>query len=171
MILNYRMNAGYIPLNHWVHGEEGGGRNLGEACHIYDLFTFLIGSRVSSVTALTIQPTTGFYSNRDNFVASMIFADGSLATLTYTALGAKEYPKEQLEIFVDGKVLVLDDYRRLSIFGAKAKGLEIKMGDKGQKAELEAFMQAIQKGGDWPNPLWQQVQAMEIAFSVESNLR
>ena len=170
MILNYRMNAGYIPLNHWVHSEEGGGRNLGEACHIYDLFTFLTGSRVSSVTALTIKPTTGFYSHRDNFVASMIFADGSLATLTYNALGAREYPKEQLEIFVDGKVLVLNDYRRLSIFGAKARGMEIKLGDKGHKAELEAFARAIQEGGDWPIPLMQQVQAMEISLKVEALL-
>jgi len=170
MVLTYRMNAGYIPLDHWVHGAEGGGRNLGEACHIYDLFTFLVGSQVAAVTALTIQPATGFYSKRDNFVASMTFADGSLATLTYTALGAKAYPKEQLEIFVDGKVLVLDDYRRLSVFGAKAKGLEIKTGDKGQKAELEAFARAIQEGGAWPIPLMQQVQATEISLKVEALL-
>ncbi len=167
MILNYRMNAGYIPLNHWVHGTEGGGRNRGEACHIYDLFTYLTASKVVTVEAKAIAPTTGHYSCSDNFVATMTFEDGSVATLTYTALGSKEYPKEQLEVFVDGKVLVLNDYKQLTISGSKAKGLETKTVNKGQKEELEAFARAIQQGGDWPIPLWQQVQATEISLAVE----
>ena len=167
MILNYRMNAGYISLDHWVHTEEGGGRNIGEACHIYDLFTFLTGSKVVKINAHAIIPSTEYYSRTDNFVASMTFEDGSVATLTYTALGYKDYPKERLEVFLDGKVLVLDDYRRLTVAGIKDKGIDSKVVDKGQKEELEAFALAIQKGGEWPNPLWQQVQAMEIAFEIE----
>jgi len=170
MILNYRMNAGYVPLDHWVHGEEGGGRNIGEACHIYDLFTYLTGSKVVAVTAQAINPTTGYYSCRDNFVATMTLADGSVATLTYTALGSKDYPKEQLEAFVDGKVLVLNDYKQLTVSGTKAKGVETKVVDKGHKAQLEAFAQAIQQGSDWPIPLWQQVQATEVALRVEAEL-
>jgi predicted dehydrogenase/threonine dehydrogenase-like Zn-dependent dehydrogenase len=170
MILNYRMNAGYIPLDHWVHGEEGGGRNRGEACHIYDLFTYLTNSKVVTVEAKAIAPTTGHYSRSDNFVATMTFADGSVATLTYTALGSKDYPKEQLEVFVDGKVLVLNDYKQLTIRGSKAKGLETKVISKGQKEELEAFARAIQQGGEWPIPLWQQVQATEISLVVEAEL-
>lgn len=170
MILNYRMNAGYIPLDHWVHTEEGGGRNVGEACHIYDIFTYLTGSKVVSVNANAITPATEYYSRTDNFVATMTFEDGSMATLMYTALGSRDYPKEQLEVFVDGKVLVLDDYRRLTVVGAKAKGVVSKVVDKGQKEELEAFALAIQKGGEWPNPLWQQVQAMEIGYEVEKDV-
>jgi predicted dehydrogenase len=170
MILRYRMNAGHIPLEHWIHGEEGGGRNLGEACHIYDLFTYLTGSKLVQVQTQSIKPAGGFFSHRDNFVATMTFADGSVASLTYTALGAGSYPKEQLEVYVDGKVLVLDDYKRLTVFGARTKGLESKEMDKGQKAELADFARAIQQGGPWPIPLWQQVQAMEIAFQVENQL-
>lgn len=170
MILNYRMNAGYIPLDHWVHGEEGGGRNIGEACHIYDLFTYLTGSQVVEVKAQGINPTTGYYSRRDNFVATMTFGDGSVATLTYTALGAKDYPKEQLEVFVDGKVLVLNDYKRLTVSGTKTQGVETKVVDKGHKAQLEAFARTIQQGSDWPIPLWQQMQATEIALQVEAQL-
>ncbi|MBE0447657.1 MAG: bi-domain-containing oxidoreductase [Actinobacteria bacterium] len=171
MILNYRMNAGYIPLDHWVHTEEGGGRNIGEGCHIYDLFTFLTGSKVGSVDATSIAPKTGYYSSTDNFVATMSFEDGSAATLTYTALGSKEYPKEQLEVFVDGKVIKLDDYKKLTITGAKVDGIETKLSDKGQKEELEAFGRAIRQGGEWPIPLWQQIQATEISFEVERKLR
>jgi predicted dehydrogenase len=170
MILNYRMNAGYIPLDNWVHTAEGGGRNRGEACHIYDLFTYLTASKVVTVDAQAITPTTGHYSRSDNFVATMTFEDGSVATLTYTALGSKDYPKEQLEVFVDGKVLVLEDYKRLTVDGAKAKGIESKLIHKGQKEELEAFASAIQQGGDWPIPLWQQVQATEISFAVAAQL-
>jgi len=171
MILNYRMNAGYIPLDNWVHGPEGGGRNLGEACHIYDLFTYLTGSRLVNVSAQAIAPATGYYSRSDNFVATLSFADGSVATLTYAALGTTDYPKEQMEILVDGKVLVLENYTRLTVHGAKAKGLETRTIDKGHAEELGAFAAAVLQGGDWPIPLWQQVQATEIALQVEDLLK
>lgn len=170
MILNYRMNAGYIPFNHWVHTEEGGGRNLGEACHIYDLFTYLTESKVTSVSAKAIKPAHNYYRCKDNFIATITFEEGSVATLTYTALGSREYPKEQLDIFVDGKVLSLNDYKELTITGSKVKGIATKRIDKGQKDELEAFALAIQKGGEWPIPLWQQVQATTIAFLVEDEI-
>jgi len=167
MILDYRMNAGYIPLDHWVHGAEGGGRNIGEACHIYDLFTFLTGSRVADVTARAIRPATAHYARTDNFVATMTFEDGSVATLTYTALGAKEHPKERLDVYVDGKVVSLDDYTRLTVAGAKSRGVQTTVQDKGQKEELAAFGRAVRDGGAWPIPLWQQVQATEISLDVE----
>ncbi len=170
IIINYRMNAGYIPLDHWVHTEEGGGRNLGEACHIYDLFTFFINSKVVSIQARSLTPKTDHYSSRDNFVAILGFEDGSVATLTYTALGSSEFPKEQMEIFSDGKVLILDDYKQLRIHGSNAKGVTSKLTDKGHKRELEVFAETLGKGGEWPIPLWHQVQATEIALQVEELL-
>ncbi len=169
MIINYRMNAGYIPLDHWVHGAEGGGRNLGEACHIYDLFTFLTDSRVTEVQARSIDPKTAYYSRRDNFVVTLTFDDGSLATLTYTALGSTEYPKERMEIFSEGRVIELDDYKRLAVSGIKGKGISTPTADKGHKEELEAFARAIHSG-EWPIPLWQQMQAADIALRVEEQL-
>ncbi|MFN8376021.1 MAG: Gfo/Idh/MocA family oxidoreductase [Anaerolineae bacterium] len=170
MILNYRMNAGYIPLTHWTHGEEGGGRNLGEACHIYDLFTYLVNSKVTRVTAQHIRPTTGYYSAQDNFVATIGFEDGSLATLTYTALGSKEYPKEQMEVFSEGRVYVMSDYKKLEVVGAKVPVLETPLQDKGHKTEVETFARTIQDGGEWAIPLWQQIQATDIALRVEGFL-
>ncbi|HYG74486.1 MAG TPA: bi-domain-containing oxidoreductase [Planctomycetota bacterium] len=170
MILNYRMNAGHIPLTHWVHTEEGGGRNRGEACHIYDLFTYLTNAKATQVRTVAIRPKTQHYSRSDNFCASISFDDGSIATLTYTALGSKDHPKESLEVFVDGKVLILEDYQKLIIRGARAKGIELPAIDKGQKDELVAFADAIQKGGEWPIPLWQQIQATQISFDVERDL-
>lgn len=161
MVINYRMNAGLIPLEHWVHGEEGGGRNIGEACHIYDLFTYLTGAKATKVQAQSIKSATN-----DNFIATISFHDGSIASLTYTSLGSKEHPKEQMEVFMDGKVLAMNDYKSLSY-----PSIETKFAEKGQKEELIAFAKAIQEGTASPIPLWQQIQAMEIAFQVESLLK
>jgi predicted dehydrogenase/threonine dehydrogenase-like Zn-dependent dehydrogenase len=167
MIITYRMNAGYIPSEHWVHTAEGGGRNIGEACHIYDLFTALTGSRVKTIDARTIKPATTYYSSHDNFTATVTFEDGSVAVLHYTALGNKDYPKESLEIFTDGKVYAISDYKALTGYGIDLPKLKSKFPDKGHRNELEAFGRCVQDGGDWPIPLWQQLQATEISFGVE----
>jgi predicted dehydrogenase/threonine dehydrogenase-like Zn-dependent dehydrogenase len=167
MVISYRMNAGYLPLDHWVHTDEGGGRNLGEACHIYDLFTFLTGARKTDVHAAAIRPTSGYYGRTDNFATTIGFEDGSVATLTYTALGAPGHPKEQMDVFVDGKVLSIDDYKRLSVEGASVKTSTRTAPEKGQRRELEALARAIRDGRDWPIPLWEQIQATEIALRVE----
>ena len=170
MIITYRMNAGYIPLDNWIHGPQGGGRNLGEACHIYDLFTFLTGAHVTRVDAQPIRPRSTAYSPRDNFVATTSFDDGSVATLTYTALGAKEHPKEEMEVFVDGKVIVLSDYRRVTVIGSRAAGTTSRLVEKGHREAVEAFGRAIKDGAAWPVPLWQQIQATRIALEVERQL-
>jgi len=170
MIINYRMNAGYMPLNHWVHTEEGGGGNMGEACHIYDLFTYITGAEATHVRAQAITPRTAHYSRLDNFVSTVAFDDGSVATLTYTALGSRDYPKEKMDIYVDGNVLIMNDYRNLIIHGTKIKGIQTKFSEKGQKAEILAYAKALKTGGEWPIALWEQIQAMKIALQVEEDL-
>ncbi len=167
MIINYRMNAGYITLDHWVHSNEGGGRNRGEACHIYDLFTFLTNSISTDIQASTIVPRTGYYSSSDNFVANITFKDGSVATLTYTSLGTSEFPKEAMDIFVDGMVFSLDDYRHMAIAGVRQKPLVMRSPNKGHREELVAFARAVKGESDWPIPLWQQLQATRISFEVD----
>ncbi|KRC10422.1 oxidoreductase [Hydrogenophaga sp. Root209] len=171
MLINYRMNAGYIPLDHWVHGPEGGGRNRGEACHIYDLFTFLTGSQVKSVHATALTPTTDYYSATDNFTATIGFDDGSVASLSYTALGNTDFPKESMEVFVDGMVISLNDYRALTVTGGISKPFETRASQKGQKEELQAFAAAIHGKAEWPIPLWQQVQATRISFQINELLQ
>ena len=170
MILNYRMNVGYLPQDHWVHGEEGGGRNRGEACHVYDLFTYLTDSPVAAINAQALAPKTAYYGRTDNFVVTIRFEDGSVASLTYTALGSTKYPKEQFEVFVDGKVITLTDYKHLCMRGARGRQLRSRVADKGHRQELRVFAQAIQEGGKWPIPLWQQIQATEIALQVQAQI-
>jgi len=165
-LMNYRMNAGFIPLDHWVHNQEGGGRNLGEACHIYDLFTFLADSKVIAISAHAVKPTTKHYARNDNFIATLSFADGSVTNLIYTALGHKGISKEKAELYVDGKIAVLDDYKSINVHGAKNMSLQTRLQDKGLLIELEHFAKGIQTG-EWPIPFWQQLQVSEIAFEVE----
>lgn len=168
-IFNYRMNAGYIPRDHWVHGVEGGGRNLGEACHIYDLFTFLADAEAVAVSAHAIKPATAHYGRNDNFVATISFTDGSVASLTYTALGHKDHSKETVQLYVDGKVAVLDDYRTLTVHGANKHSLKTRQQDKGLLTELQCFAAGIQSG-EWPIPWWQQLQTSRLCFQIEEDI-
>lgn len=170
LIVNYRMNAGFIPPDHWVHGPEGGGRNIGEACHIYDLFTFLTGAQSRQVDAVSVTPRGRQWARNDNFVATIRFADGSVCSLTYTAMGDRSHPKEQMEIFADGTVIVLDDYQSLHVVGSRKAGWQARLQDKGQLDELRVVARALRDGGDWPIPLWQQLQASRISFDVERQI-
>jgi len=172
MIINYRMNASFIPKEHWVHTEEGGGRNIGEACHIYDLFNFFTESEVESIAAFSVDPKTKQYMRNDNFVVSIKYKDGSVCSLIYTALGTPEVPKEQMEIYVEGKVVFLNDYKELKIFGeSKSYELKTKAQDKGHNEELAEFARSIRDGDGYPIPFWQLIQATEISFDVEKQIK
>jgi predicted dehydrogenase/threonine dehydrogenase-like Zn-dependent dehydrogenase len=171
IIANYRMNAGFVPADSWLHGPEGGGRNLGEACHIYDLFNALCrGVPAVSVQAAAIDPKAGQWRRNDNFVATIKYADGSVCTLTYTALGAKGYPKERLEVFADGKIVCLDDYKSVEIHGRNQKGWKSASAQKGQLEELKALADTLLRGRLWPIPLDQQLRATRIALEVERQI-
>lgn len=168
-IINYKMNAGYIPMDSWVHSYEGGGRNIGEACHIYDLFTFFANSKIKTMSAKSINPISQHYSKSDNFVANFEFEDGSLAVLTYTALGNVNYPKEQADIYVDGKNIFLNDYKSLEIIGKKSYTFKTNFQEKGLLEELEIFSQSINKGL-MPIEWWQQKQVAEMALMVQESI-
>lgn len=139
MQVYYRMNAGYLSADHWVHGPEGGGRIVGETCHIFDLFAFLTGARAIEISAQSIRAATGAARARDNFTATIRFSDGSVCTLLYSALGASDFPKEYTEAYVDGTTFVLDDYRALTVLGRREAGIPRGKQDKGHLATLEAF--------------------------------
>jgi len=171
LMVTYRMNAGYIPASHWVHGAQGGGRNIGEACHIYDLFQAITDSTWVDCSALSIGGRTGQFRRDDNFTATARYADGSLCTLTYTALGAKEYPKERMEVFCDGQVFSLDDYQTLLSSARSAPLWSSGSVQKGQFEELQALGATLRQGQPWPIPLEDQLAAMRLAFAVERRIR
>jgi predicted dehydrogenase/threonine dehydrogenase-like Zn-dependent dehydrogenase len=140
--LIYRMNAGYVPPEHWVHSAEGGGRLIGEACHIFDLFRFLVGSPVVGVSAASVRAARRDVLQTDNFTAMLRYAEGSVFTLLYTAQGGRDLPKEALELHWDGRSCSLDDYRSLRGFGVNVN-LQTRRQEKGHREELLAFHEAI----------------------------
>lgn len=142
----YTVNAGYIPPDHWVHDpQEGGGRILGEACHFIDYLVYLTGSDIVQVAAHALGDGTS--ATKDTASITLTFADGSLGVVNYVATGHKSYPKEQCQVFVDGKVFDLDNFRALRAHGVR--GLTSKKlwrQDKGHAAGFAAFVAAVEQG-------------------------
>jgi predicted dehydrogenase/threonine dehydrogenase-like Zn-dependent dehydrogenase len=171
LMMNYRLNGGYIPLDHWVQGLQGGGRNIGEACHMYDVFRSLAGAPVESITAHAIDPKSSEYLRSDNFIASMTYKDGSVATLTYTALGPKKgMSKEFLEVFCDGEAYIVDDYktlRRASDDTVLWSGAT----DKGHATQIELLGLAMKKGEFAPICFEDIVETTSVALHIEDLLR
>jgi len=140
-VLHYRVNAGQIPPDHWVHDDEqGGGMLISECCHFIDFMQFITGARPIQVYARAIEPT-GTLQKYDNFQATLTFDDGSLGTVTYTTLGDPSYPKETVEVFCDNAVGRITDFRDLELRrGGKASRERRWLAqDKGFAGELLAF--------------------------------
>ncbi len=153
IMAHYRVNAGYLPPNHWLHDQaQGGGRILGEACHFVDFMTYLIGENPLQVTAQAL-PDHGRY-RQDNVVMTFNYPDGSLGTVTYLANGDKAMPKERIEVFCSGRSAVLDDFRSLDLWrdGRHKKHASWLKQDKGHHAEWVAFCDAILHNGLPPIP-------------------
>ena len=152
LAIHYRVNAGYIPADHWVNDpEQGGGRILGEVCHFVDFLCFLVGACPIEVRAQTVG-NPGQYS-MDNVIASLKFANGTLGTISYLANGDKSASKERVEVFGGGSVAILEDFRRLELVRNGRKQItHARWGqDKGHKAEMQAFVDALR--GKMPPPI------------------
>ncbi|MEX2161853.1 MAG: bi-domain-containing oxidoreductase [Anaerolineales bacterium] len=148
---HYRVNAGPLPAYHWLNDRSrGGGRILGEGCHFIDYLIFLVGSPPVAVSAAALPSEGG--NPQDNVQVTLRFGDGSIGTLAYLANGDRALPKERLEVFCDGKVAVLDDYRALELTAAgRTRGIRHGQ-DKGHRAIWQAFLASLRAGGPPPIP-------------------
>ena len=166
MVIHVRVNAGYLPPNHWVH--ESGGRVVGEFCHFIDLARSLAGSPIRTVSSVAI-PDGARYS-RDNIVTTLTFTDGSVATLTYLANGDRSVPKEHVEVFCEGSVARLNDFSTLELIrGGKTRSIKCNH-DKGHKRELEQTLQAMRSGGPAPIPFSELVEVTAATFSIHESI-
>jgi len=147
LALHYRINAGYLPPDHWLNDpEQGGGRILGEVCHFVDLLMFLASSPIVEVEARPL-PNPGRYSG-DNVLVSLGFANGSQGTISYLANGDRSFSKERIEIFGGGATAVLEDFRHLELTRDSRKQTVHSRWrqDKGHRAEWAAFVNSIRPG-------------------------
>lgn len=142
------MNAGAIPANHWTQDATvGGGRIIGEACHFIDLMRFLAGSPIVSVQARRMGGDSALHIAEDKASITLGFEDGSFGTIMYLANGAASFPKERIEVFVGGKVLQLDNFRKFKGYGWPGfSKMNLWRQDKGQTACAAAFLRAIEDG-------------------------
>jgi len=164
MVVQYRMNAGYIPLDHWVH--EDGGRIIGEGCHIIDLMTSLTGGKITSISTECITPTNDKYSAQDNRNITLKYDDGSICNIQYFATGNKAISKEYMEIHFDQNSIVMDDYKSVKGYGCKVKSFDLSISNKGHFDELDAFLQGIRTGA-WPIDWWDIKQTTLTTFAIE----
>jgi len=158
LMMLYRVNAGYqAPTNWYQDPVQGGGRIVGECGHFVDLMAFLAGAPPSRVVARAVADPS--LPTPDNVAITVDFADGSVGTLVYSSAGDLSYPKERLEVFGQGRVGVLDDFRTLTLAGGgKQRELSDRLQqDKGHAAQMAAFVEAASGRVPWPVSFDEQV--------------
>lgn len=157
------VNAGAIPPDHWTQdAEAGGGRIIGEACHFIDLLRFMAGNPIKSWSRETMDAPMA-----DTVTISLKFIDGSIGAIHYFANGTKAFPKERLEVFATGRVLQLDNYRKLTGFGwPDFKKMNLWRQDKGQKVCAQAFVNAISTGGMAPIPINEILEVSRVSIEI-----
>ena len=167
------VNAGEVPPHHWTQDAQvGGGRIIGEGCHFIDLLRFLAGCPITGVQGTMLGATPGVSVREDKMSFTLTFSDGSFGTVHYLANGHKSFPKERLEVFCAGRVLQLDNFRMLRGYGWPGfKKMRLWRQDKGHKAEITAFVQAVQQGGPSLIPFEELVEVTRASFEVVEAVR
>ena len=173
LVINYRVNAGPLPAGHWLHDpREGGGRILGEVCHFIDLLQYLTGSSPVRVYA----ETAGSYNKNipleDNIEATIKFNDGSVGTISYSAVGDLSFPRERFEIFGEESVVVVDNFRK-AVFVHKGKKSRMKKigQDMGYKGEVVAFVEAVKTGSKMPINFEEIILTTLATFKIVESIR
>jgi len=196
--ISYRVNAGALAVGHWLQDPRiGGGRLIGEGCHFFDLILFLLDSdglsrqnrgagdpRIGArdpVSPIVVEAVgaapDGLLGPRDNVGVVMRFADGSVASLLYTATGSAKLGKERIEVHGGGASFVLEDYVTLSSYGAPLPGLShdrtlrLKKPDKGIVRQWVEIAKAL-RGKESEAISYAAVhRAMALTFRADAALR
>ena len=160
------VNAGPIPWDHWTQDPGlGGGRIIGEACHFIDLLRFLAGGPIVEYRAAYLQQN----GPRDNAIFTLAFMDGSIGSIHYLANGHKSLPKERLEVFCGGRVLRLDNFRKLKGYGWSGfRKMNLWRQDKGQGVCTAAFLQAVREGKPSPIPFEELIEVSRVTIELAS---
>jgi predicted dehydrogenase/threonine dehydrogenase-like Zn-dependent dehydrogenase len=166
MVVQIRVNAGYTPNDHWVQrSSSGGGRILGELCHFVDWARCLVDSEMVSVAANAL-PDAARY-NRDNVVATLRFQDGSIATIAYLANGDRSIPKEQFEVFCQGKVGRINDFCTLELASDGKTRRSKSPRNKGHEREIDLTLEAIRQGSFSPIPFEELMGVSAATIAIE----
>ncbi|MEU9853726.1 bi-domain-containing oxidoreductase [Streptomyces sp. NPDC047974] len=165
--LRYLVNAGRLDHGSWyLRAGSEGSRFTGEGGHFVDTASRLLGGDPVSVYAVSPPGT-------DDLQVVLGYPDGSTATLSYVTSGAPGFPKETLDLVADGRVLRFDDFVRASVYDGRRRWVSSRLPkarDKGQSAELAAFVKAVRTGGPMPVPLESLVATTAATLAVPASL-
>lgn len=169
--LTLTMNAGAIPADHWTQDlAAGGGRIIGEACHFIDLARYLVGHPIEEVRSV-LMGAAGRSAPLDTAAITLRFADGSIANVNYFANGSKKFPKERVEVFSGGRVLVNDNFRTMRAYGwPGVRTMRLRSQDKGHAAGMAAFLEAVRGGGPAPIPVDELLEVTEATLRAAEHL-
>jgi len=166
--INYRINAGFIPSDHWIHDPKvGGGRIIGEVCHFIDLAMFISGHPIVSVSARALRDSG---NKEETLVVNLDFEDGSIASISYFSNGNKSLNKENIEIFCGGEVFLIDDFKSLTSYSSKTEKTSGNQ-DKGHNNEVSEYLNAVAKGTDSPISFNDLILTSHATFCVIESLR
>ena len=162
------VNAGSIPLDHWTQDPEiGGGRIIGEACHFIDLMRYLANSKIQQVQAVRIPAAPGKVIVPDSCSISLQFENGAIGVIHYLSNGHRKIPKERLEVFAEGKIFQLNNFKSLSGYGWSGfKKMSSWKQDKGQDACCAAFINALAGKGPVPIPADEIFEVMDATLTA-----
>ena len=143
--INYNINAGYIPKEHWTQDIKlGGGRIIGECCHFIDLCQFLSSSKIIKVNCFGLDMNNDAQvSLNDNITISLLMENGSIANISYYSNGSKSYSKEKIEVFHNKKISLIDNFKKIKTYGyntIKNKASFSFKQDKGHKQSIQSFI-------------------------------
>lgn len=172
-LFNYRVNADFIPTSRWVQDPlKGGGRIIAEGCHFFELFNFILGSTRPEISVSCAGVNGSTVVARDNYTATFKYMGGSVASLTYSALGNRTMERERLEIFGQGVAMVVDDFSRLVVYKKAGETVFKPSGqDKGHRAELQEFLKFAQGQESSVITFAEAVEATILAFDVDDMAR
>ncbi|MBS1976055.1 MAG: bi-domain-containing oxidoreductase [Bacteroidetes bacterium] len=174
LIMNFRVNAGFIPKDHWVQKEDvGGGRIVGEICHFIDLMIYFSDSRPVSVFAETMRTPNGLRSLDDTLAVTIRFENGSVGNMVYVSNGDNAMPKEHLEFFANGKSGIINDFQYGTLFQNNREKV-LKLRGKGHLEEVDSFLNAIHLTSQEVIPfhelVWTTLASLKIKESIATGL-
>ncbi|MGB3438061.1 MAG: bi-domain-containing oxidoreductase [Actinophytocola sp.] len=163
--VRYLVNAGPLGGGSWYTQNAEGTRFAGEGGHFIDTVSWLLADDPATVYATATPGHT-------DLQVVLTYPDGSTAAVTYTTTGSTQFQKETIDFTADGKVLRFDDFARAAVFARKkwVSSRLPKARDKGQAAELRAFVEAVATGGPMPVPFSSLTATTRATLAVEASL-
>lgn len=165
--LRYLVNAGRLEHGSWyLQQATQGSRFAGEGGHFIDTASRLLDADPVSVYAVA---TPG----GEDLQVVLGYPGGSTATVSYLTNGPAGFPKETLDLVADGRALRLDDFVRASVYDGRRRWVSSRLPkarDKGQAAQLAAFVRAVRTGGPMPVPLESLAATTAATLAVRTGL-